>query len=351
MEGKELELQACRQAGLLDFISSALPASHISKPEACQVTIYLLRLLKVVLSVPANRSYFLAQNLLPPLIPMLAAALESYIKIAASLNVPGSSSLQPSKTSSENFDSISEVLDGFLWTVSIIIGHATSDERQLQMQYGLLELVVSYQIIHRLRDLFALYDRPQVEGTPFPSSILLSIKLLVVLTSKICDVSPIDCECLRVIHKGSFEVSNLVDNHNSDLSMVSGVEDNEHGSESPKAKLLDDSAVSGVGGENVKRNSPLELNSNKTEREDRHLDYQRDLASYIVKSAVSQKDEKNSAEDTGLGRKHEQHVTVKQPYVFLLSAISETGLVSLPSLLTAVLLQANNRLSSEQVIS
>ncbi|KAF7821218.1 S phase cyclin A-associated protein in the endoplasmic reticulum [Senna tora] len=37
-----------------------------------------------------------------------------------------------------------------------------------------------------------------------------------------------------------------------------------------------------------------------------------------------------------------------QAVVFLLSAVSETGLVSLPSLLTAVLLQANNRSSSEQ---
>lgn len=346
LEGKELELQACRQAGLLDFISSALPASHISKPEACQVTIYLLRLLKVVLSVPANRSYFLAQNLLPPLIPMLAAALESYIKIAASLNVPGGSSLQPSKTSSENFDSISEVLDGFLWTVSMVISHATTDERQLQMQDGLLELVVSYQIIHRLRDLFALYDRPQVEGTPFPSSILLSIKLLVVLTSKGCNVSRIDWECLRVIHKGTVEVSNFVENHNSDLSMVSGVEDNEHGGEPLKAELLDDSTVSGVGGKNEKGNSALELNGNEMERED--LFSQRELGSCIVKSTISQKDEKNSAEDTGLGRKYEQHVHVKQPYLFLLSAISETGLVSLPSLLTAVLLQSNNRLSSEQ---
>ncbi|KAF6175091.1 hypothetical protein GIB67_039004 [Kingdonia uniflora] len=39
---------------------------------------------------------------------------------------------------------------------------------------------------------------------------------------------------------------------------------------------------------------------------------------------------------------------LKQPMAFLLSVVAETGLVSLPSLLTAVLLQANTRLSSEQ---
>ncbi|XP_044484685.1 uncharacterized protein LOC123210410 isoform X4 [Mangifera indica] len=162
LEGKDPELQVSRQAGLLDFIASALPASHTSKPEACQVTIHLLKLLRVVLSVPLNRSYFLAQNLLPPIIPMLSAALENYIKIAASLNVPSSTNLPSSKVSVENFESVSEVLDGFLWTVAMIIGHISSDERQLQMRDGLLELLVAYQVIHCLRDLFALYDRPQM---------------------------------------------------------------------------------------------------------------------------------------------------------------------------------------------
>lgn len=227
----------------------------------------------------------------------------------------------------------------------MIIGHATSDERQIQMQDGLLELVVSYQIFHRLRDLFALYDRPQVEGTPFPSSILLSTKLLVVLTSKGCNVSPIDWECFPLIHKSTAEVSNLIlENRNSDLSRVSGVEESEQGGESLKTKLLDDSPVSGVGVEKEKGYSLIELSSNETGTKDE----QKVLASHIIKSTISQKDEKNSADDTGIGRRDEQRVNMKQPYAFLLSAISETGLVSLPSLLTAVLLQANNRLSSEQ---
>ncbi|KAJ6820475.1 uncharacterized protein M6B38_397200 [Iris pallida] len=193
LEGKDPELQASRQAGLLDFISSALPASHTSKPEACQVTVYLLQLLRVLLSAPANQSYFLVQNLLPPIIPMLSASLENYIKIAASSS-PGSGNSVPSKTSTDNLESITEVLDGFLWTVTIIIGCAHTDDRQLQMQDGLQELIVSYQIIHRLRDLFALYDRPQVEGNPFPSSILLSLNLLVALTSRSRTISPIDWE-------------------------------------------------------------------------------------------------------------------------------------------------------------
>uniref|UniRef100_A0A803M0X6 S phase cyclin A-associated protein in the endoplasmic reticulum N-terminal domain-containing protein n=1 Tax=Chenopodium quinoa TaxID=63459 RepID=A0A803M0X6_CHEQI len=370
LEGKELELQASRQAGLLDFISSALPASHISKPEACQVTIYLLRLLKVVLFMPTNCSYFLSQNLLPPLIPMLSAALESYIKITASLNSPGSTSSQQSKTSSVNFDSISEVLDGFLWTATMIIGHPTFEERQCQMQDGLLELIVSYQIIHRLRDLFALYDRPPVEGSPFPASILLSIKLLVVLTSRPCAVFPIDWECYPVVlmPENEVEVSNIVKNINSgclvapdfqnglrlsssvancDLSKLSCVHKNGQCGESQKEKLSNDSLFSGMIGEKEVGTNLIELTSSNTGSDFEHLDSQKDPEMHVSKSNFSQKDVKNAA-CTNLGKKDREQVNVKQPHTFLLSAISETGLVCLPSLLTAVLLQANNRLSSEQ---
>ncbi|XP_021733923.1 uncharacterized protein LOC110700659 [Chenopodium quinoa] len=370
LEGKELELQASRQAGLLDFISSALPASHISKPEACQVTIYLLRLLKVVLFLPTNRSYFLSQNLLPPLIPMLSAALESYIKITASLNSPGSTSSQQSKTSSVNFDSISEVLDGFLWTATMIIGHPTFEECQCQMQDGLLELIVSYQIIHRLRDLFALYDRPPMEGSPFPESILLSIKLLMVLTSRPCAVFSIDWECYPVVlmPENEVEVSNIVKNSksgclvapdfqnglklsssaaNCDLSKLSCVHKNGQCDESQKEKLSYDSLFSGMVSEKELGNDLIELTSSNTGLDFEHFDSQKDPKMHVSESNSSQKDEKSAA-CTNLGKKDGEQMNVKQPHTFLLSAISETGLVCLPSLLTAVLLQANNRLSSEQ---
>ncbi|RVW31731.1 S phase cyclin A-associated protein in the endoplasmic reticulum [Vitis vinifera] len=288
LEGKDPELNASRQAGLVDFIASALPASHTSKPEACQVTIYLLRLLRVVLSVPATRSYFLAQNLLPPIIPMLSAALENYIKIAASLNIPGSTSLSSSKASVENFESISEVLDGFLWTVTTIIGHISSDERQLQMQDGLLELVIAYQVIHRLRDLFALYDRPQVEGAPFPSSILL---------------------------RNEIQEAKLTESADFGHSYVN----NSSGDPRPPLSTLNDASDSS----------------------------QTNLSEDISKSCIPQKGEQNS-KNICAEQKTENISSLKQPMAFLLSAISDTGLVSLPSLLTAVLLQANNRLSSEQ---
>lgn len=364
MEGKDPELHASRQAGLLDFIASALPASHTSKPEACQVTIYLLRLLKVVLSVPANRSYFLAQNLLPPIIPMLAAALENYIKIAASSNVPGGSNLLLSKTSVENLESISEALDGFLWTVATIIGHVSCDECQLQMQDGLQELVLAYQVIHRLRDLFALYDRPQVEGSPFPSSILLSTNLLAVLTSRSRTISSIDCESfpIEIASETVTQKAKLAESADFGFSSVtnpSGDADNR-----PQPSAINGSMA--VPLPDVPEDKPLEEScmiqrSNESVLDERDSDKHKVFStgkdvsdipdeSQINGSAksVSQKDEKSSVDD-GSEQKIENRLGLKQAVAFLLSSISETGLVCLPSLLTAVLLQANNRLSSEQV--
>ncbi|XP_022728436.1 uncharacterized protein LOC111283970 isoform X2 [Durio zibethinus] len=362
LEGKEPELQASRQSGLLDFIASALPASHTSKPEACQVTIHLLKLLRVVLSTPVNRSYFLAQNLLPPMIPMLSAALENYIKIAASLNVPGSSHSLSCKTSLENFESVSEVLDGFLWTVSSIIGHISSDEQQLQMRDGLLELLIAYQVIHRLRDLFALYDRPQVEGSPFPSSILLSIHLLVVLTSSPGNSSinweslPIEMELGDESQETKIAASadsgcSFVNNNTGDiiapLSMLNGstvvslsdVPEDRPLHEPCRINKNDIPVFTSKGGEKRTTDSSVELNNLITSKID--------VTDVSQKTLVEQKEEKLDI-IAREGKLNEDISSVKQPLAFLLSTISETGLVSLPSLLTSVLLQANNRLPSDQ---
>ncbi|CAK7323248.1 unnamed protein product [Dovyalis caffra] len=363
MEGKDPELQASRQAGLLDFIAAALPASHTSKPEACQVTMHLLKLLRVVLSASANRSYFLSQNLLPPIIPMLSAALENYIKIAASLNVPGSTNMQSTKTSVENFESISEVLDNFLWTIGAVIGHASSDEREVQMRDGLLELLIAYQVIHRLRDLFALYDRPQVEGSPFPSSILLSIHLLVAITYRPGTSSSINWESSPVQTVLGFENQETKPTESVDLQYFSvnqTSEDYRHPQSvlncsiavSPpdlsQDRQLDESCNTNEINESVlisrngekKPYSSVELNIANTNT--------RDGLDEAQKILIEEKDVKFLVNDCA-EQKNNAMLNMKQPVAFLISAISETGLVSLPSLLTSVLLQANNRLSSEQV--
>lgn len=360
MEGRDAELQASRQAGLLDFIASALPASHTSKPEACQVTIYLLRLLRVVLAMPANKCYFLVQNLLPPIIPMLATALENYIKMAASSNIPGPTS----KTSTGNLESISEIVDGFLWTVASIIDHVSCNEYQLQMQDSLIELVIAYQIIHRLRDLFALYDRPQVEGSPFPSSILLGINLLTVLTSKFRESSSIDwdsfpSDVMQGNKLGQLKLSGSADlRFSSCESSVEGM------------PFLPTTCSLPTDLPDIPEGRPKDEYSNIQGTSSRILicDHSHDVVHTASKIQVqdvmdeslraptedkrqcyvTQKDRNNSATNSA-EQKYGNGSDSKQPATFLLSAMSETGLVCLPSMLTAVLLQANNRLSAEQV--
>ncbi|KAL3824760.1 hypothetical protein ACJIZ3_020789 [Penstemon smallii] len=331
LEGRDAELHASRLAGLLDFIASALPASHTSKPEACQVTIYLLRLLKTVLALPSNRFYFLVQNLLPPVIPLLAAALENYIKMAAASNIPGPTNLISSKTSSGNLESISETVDGFLWTVAAIIGYASCNEHQLQMQDGLVELVIAYQIIHRLRDLFALYDRPQVEGLPFPSFILLSINFLVVMTSKFRESSSIDWE--------SFP-NDVIQGNNTKLLEPEYFQDLAEGG--PLAKT---STVEGMGADN--NSDGVEYVASKIARVD--------VVDVSSKVSGDEKCEYSTVKENGTNpasnsvKQNNGNCTdAKQHAKFLLSALAETGLVCLPSMLTAVLLQANIRLSAEQ---
>ncbi|KAK4402233.1 S phase cyclin A-associated protein in the endoplasmic reticulum [Sesamum angolense] len=362
LEGRDA-VAASRQAGLLDFIASALPASHTSKPEACQVTIYLLRLLRVVLATPTNKCYFLVQNLLPPIIPLLAASLENYIKMAASLNIPGPTSVVSSKTSTGNLELISEMLDGFLWTVAAIIGHLSCNEYQLQMQDGLIELVIAYQIIHRLRDLFALYDRPQVEGSPFPSSILLGINLLTVLTSKFRFSSSIDWDLSAVDVMQGTKLGQKKLSGPADLRFTS-CESTVGGRpllpttgslstdlpDVPEGRPLDETSI-------IKRTtSPMVIPDNCNDVECIASKIQTvDVMDESLKAptedkhpcASVQKDKNNTVSNSS-EQSDGNCSNLKQPATFLLSAMSETGLVCLPSMLTAVLLQANNRLSAEQ---
>ncbi|CAN0870875.1 S phase cyclin A-associated protein in the endoplasmic reticulum [Linum grandiflorum] len=347
LEGRDPELQASRQAGLLDFIASALPASHTSKPEACQVTVHFLKLLRVVLSMSTNRSYFLAQNLLPPIVPMLSAALENYIKNAASSNASGCATVSSGKPSIDNVGSASEVLDNFLWIVGALIGHTGSDERENHMQDGLIELLTAYRVIHRLRDLFVLYDRPQVEGLPFPSSILLGVHLLVVLTYKARSNSSINLESSSI---GMMLENSKFGNSSNGITACEGSSLSEqHGSQgvtSPDPPV-DGSCSIAKGdepesvvkdGETSQTHCSVELNGGCAK-----------LANAPGETQILTEEKcAKQSDGAGLERKNHNILSKKQPVADLLSAISETGLVSLPSLITSVLLQTSPRPFSEQ---
>ena len=82
---------------------------------------------------------------------------------------------------------------------------------------------------------------------------------------------------------------------------------------------------------------------------ERHSDeLRRKLVEDTAKWDESRKGEMGN---TDVASKNLNESILKHSAALLLSAISETGLVCLPSLLTVVLLQANNNVSYEQVIN
>jgi hypothetical protein len=301
---------------------------------------------------------------------MLSASLENYIKVAASNS--GSSNLLSNKTSAETTESSGEVLDGFLWTVAMIVGHVHINGEQLQMQGGLIELIVAYQIIHRLRDLFALYDRPQVEGSPLPSSILFGLNLLSVLTSKPGNFSTIDwesCKC-RTLGGNIVQEYEYLSSQDS-LGCQSMTLDQFGDAKSPTiySELAEDSKSCKQHDLSIPVDRKLVdeaskdllvmaagLNNSAMQPSDLGITTEKHSGN------PSQGDENNTVDSFLEGRKTNNvcalysssgkgnEMNLKQPAMLLLSALAETGLVTLPSLLTAVLLQANNnRSSSEQV--
>ncbi|XP_024389117.1 uncharacterized protein [Physcomitrium patens] len=338
LEEREPELHAARQQGLVDYIATALPASHSSKPEASAFTVALLRLLMVVLSLPANRSYFIARNLLPPLIPMLSTALENFstsdsvnnqgvlspVTCSQTKEVPAFSSenqsasvlilKEESMSQEEKSEVMQAALEGLLWVVLAIIGHSCVDDHLIQMQEDLAELVVACEVLHKLKNLFALFDRPQMEGAAIPGPVLLGLRLLETLTGP-------RGKALTAAHEAPVNIVGRSPQPPPEA---------ESGQEDAGAQKLD-----GVREECVNENSCVlgsfgASDETKVEKPEAKTN---DLAA--VSSTIPQMDEKNQK-------------NLNRSTKFLLEAIEETGLVGLPSLLTAVLLQANPRATPEQ---
>ncbi|KAJ1438897.1 putative zinc finger protein [Sesbania bispinosa] len=183
--------------------------------------------------------------------------------------------------------------------------------------------------------------------------ILLSVHLLVVLTSRPGKMSYIDWESSPVAMeqeigsegaKFADSAHSVVNNSWGDynpLSVINGssvmhlpdVPEDRPLDEIIKVNMKDESISVGKDCE-LEHDSSVKLKNDETEKIDDLDESKKNQSGDIANSSVPQKDEKHT-----------------MPVVFLLSAVSETGLVSLPSLLTAVLLHANNRSSSEQASS
>lgn len=399
-DGKEAELHAARQAGLVDFIATALPASHTSKAEASQTTLSLLRILKVLLALPANRSYFISRNLLPPLIPMLSTALENFssqdsVSVTSGTANAGSLCGTADKLpNDEKLDAVGEVLNGLLECVTLIMKHSGTDERQVSMKDDLVELLIACEVIHHLRDLFSLFDRPQIEGAPFPTPVLFGLNLLQALTGprgKLAGL-PYDAQlnmmldrreaggasCFIGFNAQGCAVSStvlpqnevaLVESVQPSLNTRGEIKAKKHPSSENEDQLEEGSHAAGEGRDRVctavdviiadkSEVSPGKhaveelLNEGVVEASQTGETLKKSMDAVEQMSGTSQEVLGAEVKTTDLysekGQMRQSSLPACRSISNLVSAIAETGLVGLPSLLTAVLLQTNPRSTPEQ---
>ncbi|KAH7436114.1 hypothetical protein KP509_05G003300 [Ceratopteris richardii] len=374
-DGKVAELHAARQAGLIDFIATAIPASHTSKAETSQTTLSLLRILKVLLALPANRSYFISRNLLPPLIPILSTALENFssqdavIITSNSANASSSNGVTEKLLSDEKVDAAGEVLNGLLECVILVINHRSIDERQASMQDDLIELLTACEVIHHLRDLFSLFDRPQNEGAPFPAPVLYGLNLLQALTASRDKALSLSCELQlsAILNRKEAQRTLGIDNKASVCSNILAItteKQSECQVKSDNLALAENEMKTDVlPVEHLGKNSELTAEVPHTDLMQLESTKMEDCEATGIftkgESDTKHRQESTQENSTGYGLElaYEKGQTRQQllsgchSINVLVSAIAETGLVGLPSLLTAVLLQTNPRSTPEQAAS
>ena len=313
---------------------------------------------------------------------MLSAALENFssqdliIATASSAHV-GSSTVIDKGLNDEKADAIGEVLNGLLECVVLIMDHNNMDERQISMKDDLIELLVACEIIHHLRDMFSLFDRPQVEGAPFPAPVLFGLNLLQAITANRGKVIglPYDAHLSTMIKRQEIRDTVVVlpvTDPNISLNGGAHVELDQTKCETNATEIS--STGCGQPDPNV-FNAPAIIDTNEGAankvviNEDAGVMSNHQSSTMVVEaigtlganmipvniatpeSMIPSGPELRVMEacnEKALMRHHA--LATCQSMSFLVSAIAETGLVGLPSLLTAVLLQTNPRSVAEQVI-
>nr|XP_024395269.1 uncharacterized protein LOC112291682 isoform X4 [Physcomitrium patens] len=213
-----------------------------------------------------------------------------------------------------------EVLEGLLSVTSSIIGHTCIDDHLFQMQEDLAELVVACEVLRNLQILFALYDRLRMEVAAIPGPIILGLRLLEALTGP-------GGKMLSTAHETPV---NIVGRPLQPTPELKSIQEN-LGSQ----KLVDvKKACSNGSSAGIRASGSPDDKTGKFE---------------------AKASNKNSRPNLGAVVQLEFHIdgknqqTMSSSRKLLLKEIVETGLVGLPSLLTDILLQANQRVTTDQV--
>ena len=307
LDEKDSELHVARQLGLLDFVATSIPLRQDPI-----ITLNLLQIQKTLLYLPANRSYYIIRNLLPPMVPMLLSSLEIFSTFGNFYQEP--SSITPNEESVSEFNNdkikkanelvvLQEILEGLLNSTISIMGHYCIDDGQLSMQDDLVDLLVASGLIHQLQNFFAVFNWQQNKKIQIPNSIVLSLKLMEVLT-------------------GSKRKS-LVATHEEPINILI------------HKPCLKDSKSNNKKEDSIKKEGIFTL-------VDMGIDCCRDIA--IEKS---KEDEYYLSEEAPRIVITQKNSSLTESTTLLIGAISETRLVGLLSLLIGILLQINPFLQKE----
>jgi hypothetical protein len=269
---------------------------------------------------------------------MLAAALENFSsQDVINANASGMG------LNDEKADAIGEVLNGLLECVVLIMDHNNMDERQISMKDDLIELLVACEIIHHLRDMFSLFDRPQVEGAPFPAPVLFGLNLLQAITANRGKIVGLPYEA---------HLSTMIKRQEIRDSVVVPPACGPNISQTGGSHVELDQTKCGTNSTETSSTSKVVINEASVGEPDRTIG-----ADTVVMNVATPESIMPTGPEVRVTEACNEKALTRpdasssyHPTSFLVSAIAETGLVSLPSLLTAVLLQTNPRSAAEQVI-
>ncbi|KAK9829067.1 hypothetical protein WJX72_003735 [[Myrmecia] bisecta] len=160
---RALGLNAARQVGLLEFVARALTPTQPPWPHRLDMA--LLALLLRLLLVEANCDFLLGGNLLAPIIPQLVAVLdrcngrEGVVELGAGQD--------------------GVLLNALLKVVVLALWHQPTIPAVLAMREHAVGYLLAAGVVHRLHELFSLFDpMASPEGTPYPAYLEQALRLL-----------------------------------------------------------------------------------------------------------------------------------------------------------------------------
>ena len=173
--GTEAEKHAARISG---FLGALIEVLQNLPPSATLLTASIAKLVAQLLQLPVNAEYTLCTNVTMPLVQILCA------RLCGVNGAEGREATQSNRHATPE-DPESVALEGLLMLFAEVLRAPCSSEQSLRMHENLLEYLVIFGVIHRLRDFVAFYERKADLGSaPIPGCIVAALYLLTSMATR-----------------------------------------------------------------------------------------------------------------------------------------------------------------------